>query len=200
MTPITIDLSNRYAAAFGLLAAGNTPSRAYVNKRQGVFRFDRFDSIDREFENIKFSYDGIQVHFASLPFAKDADRTIQNVLAPPPLISFDRQKAHIETPVNDSDNVVVERWGTRPWEIRMRGLLIDVENRHYPENRIKKLYKLFDYNGVIDVSGSQFFDKDIASVYFQNIEITGVQGYQDTVQFSLQVKSISPVGFTLLNP
>ncbi|WP_136464942.1 DUF6046 domain-containing protein [Flagellimonas onchidii] len=200
MTQVTIDLGKRYAAAFGLLAVNNSPSRVNLSREQSNFKLESFEGINDEFENIQFIYEGTEINFAALPFTKDADKTIGNVLAPPPLISFSRQKQHIETPVNDSDNIVVERWGIRPWEMRVRGLLIDVEKRHYPESRVKQLYKLFEYNGVVEASGTQFFDKDIASVYFKNIEINGVQGFQDTIQFSLQMMSIGPVGFSLLNP
>jgi hypothetical protein len=199
MTQIAIDLSKRYAAAFGLLAVNNKPGTAYVDENEGVYRLSFYDQIDADFESVKFIYETTEINFSALPFLK-GNTELGNILAPPPLISFSRQKQHIETPVNDSDNIVVERWGTKPWEIRIRGLLIDVENRHYPEKRVKELTKLFEYNGVLEVSGTQFLDKGIESIYFKDIEINGVQGYQDTVQFSLQARSISPVEFTLSNP
>ncbi len=197
---IAIDLSSRYLAAFGLLFAGQLPSKANLSQDEKGFELTSFDAVDPDFENIKFIYSGSEINFAALPFVSTPDEPIANILAPPPIISFSRQKADIETPTNENDNIVVEHWGTRPWEIRMRGLLIDVENHHYPEQRINQLYQLFEYNGVVEVSGTQFFDKDIASIYFKGIEITGIQGYQDTVQYSLQARSIRPVEFTLLNP
>ena len=198
MIQIAINLSIRYAAAFGVLALNNRLSTAYVNENDGVYDLLFYDQIDSDFESVKIIYKNTEVNFSALPFLK-GNTNLENILAPPPLISFSRQKQHIETPINDSDNVVVERWGTKPWDIKIRGLLIDLENRHYPENKIKELTKLFGYNGILEVSGTQFFDKDIASIYFKDIEIIGVQGYQDTVQFSLQARSISPVEFSLLN-
>ena len=197
---IRIELGRRYAAAFGLLGSNNLPGSALVWKGNKRYNLESFDAPNTEFENVKFKYDGKEVAFAALPFkGKDTDGVLGNVLAPPPLVSFSRQKAHIETPVNDSDNVVVERWGTKPWQIRIRGLLIDMDERNYPEQRITALYKLFRYNGVVEVSGTQFFDKDIFSLFFTDVEITSVQGFSDTVQFSLQAKSTMPVEFTLLN-
>ena len=198
---IRIELGRRYEAAFGLLGSNNLPNSAFVSKFYKHYNLESFDVPDSNFENIKFKYDGKEVEFAGLLFkGKDTDGVLENVLAPPPLVSFRRQKAHIETPVNDSDNVVLERWGTKPWQIRIRGLLVDMDERNYPEQRITALYKLFRYNGVVQVSGTQFFDKDIFSVFFTDVEITGVQGFRDTVQFSLQAKSTMPVEFTLLSP
>ena len=148
--------------------------------------------------DITFTYPGTTLKFASLPFTGNSNTG--GILAAPPLLSFSRQKSDIETPTNEDDNIVIEHWATRPYEIRMRGLLIDMDNHHYPESLITQLHQLFEYNGVVEVSGTQFFDKDIVSIYFQDVEIVGVQGYQDTIQYSLQAKSIRPVGFTLLNP
>ena len=197
---IRIELGKRYAAAFGLLGSNNLPESAFLSKDDKRYKLESFDRLNPEFENVKFKYDGKAVEFAALPFkGKDTDGVLENVLAPPPLVSFSRQKAHIETPVNDSAHVVVERWGTKPWQISIRGLLVDMDERNYPEQRITALYKLFRYNGVVEVSGTQFFDKDIFSVFFTDVEITGVQGFRDTVQFSLQAKSTMPVEFTLFS-
>lgn len=196
MTRVSIDLSKRFASAFGLLAKNTQPTAVDVERSNGNYRLEFFNRIDAQFEDVSFTYPQTTINFAAIPFNKE----VGNILAPPPLISFSRQKQLIETPINDSDNVVVERWGTRPWEIRIRGLLIDVENHHYPEQKVQELYRLFEYNGVVDVSGTQFFDKQINSLYFTAIEINGVQGYQDTVQYNITAKSINPVGFTLINP
>ncbi|AXG70434.1 hypothetical protein KORDIASMS9_02674 [Kordia sp. SMS9] len=199
MTLISIDLASRYASAFGLIANKNQ-AKPKVSKSGKNYNLETYSDIDPEFESIKLTFENNEFNFASLPFLKQNEAPEGNILAPPPLISFSRDKQLIETPVNDSDNVVIERWGTNPWNIRMRGLLIDVENRHYPEVSVTKLERLFDYNGVVDASGTQFFDKNIASIYFKSIEISGVQGYQDTVQYTLVAKSITPVSFTLRNP
>lgn len=193
---VHINLKKRYTSAFGFLAQENIPSDATVEKSGNSYKLEYYQPIDPEFEDVSFSFPGTTVKFGAMPFNKE----VAGILAPPPLLSFSGQKHLIETPINDSDNIVIERWATSPWEIRIRGLLIDVENRHYPQNKVQQLCSLFRYNGVVDVSGTQFFDKDISSVYFKPIEINGVPGFQDTVQFTLTAKSISPVGFTLTHP
>ena len=59
---------------------------------------------------------------------------------------------------------------------------------------------MFKYNGVVDVIGTQFKDKDIQNLYFTGIEFNPIEGFEDTIQYTLNARSISAVGFTLLNP
>ena len=192
---LILSLSGRYAAAFGLLASAGKPDGARIS---GDYKLEFFGPENPEAAEISFTWEGNEIRFARMPFSNVEG--IGNILAPPPIITFSRAKHLIETPVNGSDNVVVERWGTKQWEIRIAGLLIDVENRQYPKEYIRKLNRLFSYNGVVDVAGDQFEAKDIASVYFQRIGISPVPGYADTVKFTLTARSITPVGFTLENP
>lgn len=190
---LVISLSKRYAAAFGFLATTRTPTQARVSNDYNLVTYPEAEG---DFEDIEFSYNGNTVRFGDMLFAQD----FEGLLAPPPIISFLQDKNLIETEINGTDMVVVERWGTRPFEIRMRGLLIDVKNRHYPEAQVKELYRLFKYNNVVDVVGTQFFDKDIKTIYYTSVEFLPVQGFQDTMQYTIIARSINPVSFTLVNP
>lgn len=190
---LVITLTARYAAAFGFLATTKRPTQARVSNDYSLVSYPEAEG---DFENIEFSYEGNEIRFGDMLLANDFD----GLLAPPPIINFTQDKELIETQINGTDNLVIERWGTKPFDIRMRGLLIDVKNRSYPEDTIKRLYRLFKYNNVVDVVGTQFFDKDIKTVYFTGIEFSPVQGFQDTIQFALNARSIAPVAFTLLNP
>jgi Domain of unknown function (DUF6046) len=101
-------------------------------------------------------------------------------------MNFSQDKTLVETEVNDDDPTIVERWGTKPWDITINGLLIDLENRIYPSDEIRRLNHNWKYNGVVKVVGTQFEEKDIDSIFFRNISFTAVEGYQDTIQFSIQ--------------
>ena len=194
---IILNLGERYAAAFGLLAIGGKPDKAHIDKD---YKLTFFDESDETAADISLTFDGKEVAFGQIPFVKTGNADPNKLFAPPPLITFNRQKHHVETPINGSDAVVVERWGIKSWDIRMNGLLIDVENRQYPAEYIRNLNRLFSYKGVVDVSGAQFEDKDIDSIYFKSVSIQPIPGYADTVKFSLTARSINAVGFTLLNP
>lgn len=198
MTQVTINLSKRYAAAFGTLAATNKPNAATVKKNSNGYSFDFYAQNKTDFENIVFKFQSKTLEFGSIPFINNSSNA--HVLAPPPLVSFSRQKKHIITDINGGEDEVVERWNTRQYEIRMRGLLIDLENHQYPENKVTELNQFFEYNGVVAVSGTQFFDKSISNMYLKGFEITGVQGFEDTLQYTITAKAIKAVSFTLLNP
>jgi hypothetical protein len=101
---------------------------------------------------------------------------------------------------NGDDNVIVERWGTKPWEISMRGILIDVENRLYPTEHVRKLHRLFKHNNVVEVVGVLFEEKDIDMIYFKDVSITPLEGFSDSVQFSFTASSIKEVNWSLLKP
>lgn len=191
---ITIDLASRYAVAFGINAISN---QFFVANRikNTDYGFDFYPQ-NNEHEQINLSIPGVD----QLTFGSVITSTAGSFLAPPPLLVFKQQKSLIETPVNDSDAVVVERWGTEPWEVRITGLLIDLSNRIYPSDEIRRLNRVWKHNGVIEVVGQQFEEKDIDSLYFKSIEFTGVEGYQDTIRFSIEARSIKAVNFSLLKP
>ena len=115
-------------------------------------------------------------------------------------MGFSQDKSLIETEVNDDDPIIVERWGTKPWDITINGLLIDVKNRVYPFDEIKRLNENWQKNGIVKVVGKQFTAREIDSLYFRSISFTAVEGYQDTVQFTINASSIKAVNFTLLKP
>jgi hypothetical protein len=116
------------------------------------------------------------------------------------MIGFSQEKSLIETEVNDDDPVVIERWGTKPFNITIDGLLIDLDNRIYPSDEIRRLNQNWKYNGVIEVVGRQFEELDIDTIYFRSIDFTKLEGFQDTVQFSINASSIRAVNFTLMKP
>ncbi len=198
MTQVTINLSQRYAAAFGHLATANQPNAVTVTQENSKYNLEFYEKSKEDFEEMSFSYNGQKVVFGSVPFLSSSKN--ENILAPPPIISFSRDKKHIITDINGGANEVVERWSTRQYNLRIRGILVDIENHQYPKSKISELNRFFEYNGVVDVSGTQFFDKSISSVYLKGIEINGVQGFADTQQFVITARAIAPVGFTLANP
>lgn len=198
MSEIVINLAARYAAAFGQVAISEALAKTATVGKGNDYNLELYpENPNPDFENINFSFIDKEVKFGSIPFVGDSDKS---VLAPPPLIHFEQSKNLIETEINGTNHVVVERWGTKPWNLRMRGILVDMDNHFYPEDKIKELYKLFSYNGVVDCTGTQFIDKKIKSLCFKRITINGVEGFQDTIQYALEARSIKPVGFSLLKP
>ncbi len=188
---VTIDLASRYAAAFGMMEVNKQLNAATVNLNQD-YQFQFYGGRDIDVERTVFSYNDEKLVFAGMLTPNDS------IFAPPLIIDFAREKSLIETQVSGSNTVVVERWGTKPWKLDIRGLCIDVEHRIYPQNQIISLTRFFEINDIIDVEGIQFQDKQIDSIYFKAIKITPVVGFQDTIQFSLTASQIKPAEFYIL--
>jgi hypothetical protein len=194
---ITIDLVARYAAAFGMMAAGKAIEKAFVEKQKNNdYSFQTFPLQESNFEYVKMVIPDLE----PLEFSAVLHGDQGSLFAPPLLISFAQEKSLIETEVNDDDPIIIERWGTKSWDITINGLLIDLKNRIYPSDQIRRLNQNWRYNGVVKVIGTQFEEKDIDSLYFRSINFTGVEGYQDTLQFTINASSIKAVNFTLLKP
>lgn len=194
---ITIDLAARYASAFGMMAAGKLIDRVFIEKKsEKDYGFEVYPQVSSDFEYCKLEIPGLE----PLTFFDVLIGEPGSLFAPPLLMSFSQEKSLIETEVNDDDPIIVERWGTKPWDITINGLLIDLENRIYPSDQIRRLNQNWKYNGVVKVVGTQFEELDIDSIYFRSIDFTRVEGYQDTVQFSINASSIKAVNFTLLKP
>lgn len=194
-TSIVIDLAGRYAAAFGIVKASEMMSAAVLSKDDDQYQLDFFDDFNPITEDVKLRYNGEELRFFSM-LSGDSS----NVFAPPLMMDFRREKDLIETETNGEDNVIIERWGTKPWEISMRGILIDVENRQYPTEQIRKLHRLFKHNNVIEVVGTLFEEKDIDMIYMKEVSITPLEGFSDSVQFSFTASSIKAVNWSLLKP
>ncbi|WP_413534072.1 DUF6046 domain-containing protein [Empedobacter brevis] len=192
-----IDLSKRYAAAFGMLAVGKAAQKLFVEKKKDQdYNFELYPKTNFESEYVKFTIpDQNPLEFSTALTAKT-----ENVFAPPLLMTFSREKSLVKTEVNDDDFVVIERWGMQPWNIKINGLLIDLDNRTYPSDEIIKLNNSWNYKGVVEVVGKQFLEKGIDSIVFESIEFTPIEGFEDTIQFSISAFSIKSVNFTLLKP
>ncbi len=203
MALVSIALRGRYEAAFGFAIANTLPRVATVDP----YRLDQYEDGDPNDDQLSFEYqkegeEPTVLNFSSFPFGRGGgSKSVDSIFAPPPsFLEFDQSKTHIVTPVNSDEDEVIERWNTRQTSIRMSGLLIDMDNHNRPSNKVKALKRLFRNNGVIEVSGSAFLDEGITSIFLKSVKIKGLAGFKDTVQYSIEARSIREVGFTLLNP
>lgn len=194
---ITIDLVARYGAAFGMMAAGKAIEKVFVEKSDNKdYSFQTFPLQESNVEYVKMVIPNLE----PLEFSAVLHGDQGSLFAPPLLMSFSQEKSLIETEVNDDDPIVIERWNTKPWDITINGLLIDLKNRVYPSDEIRRLNQNWKYNGVVKVIGKQFEEKDIDTIYFRSINFSAVEGYQDTIQITINAQSIKAVNFTLMKP
>lgn len=202
---MNIDIASRYISAFGSVMVANDYD--YRNNQSNEdYGIETFTSESEDFEDITIGYDGKELKFGFQNFKTYGTSQVEvlpgqsessKIFAPPPLVSFSREKNLIITQLNGDSVEVVERWNNNAWEIKMQGILIDMKNHHYPTNEVEKLVRMFNYNNVLEVSGTQFYEKGIDFMYVKSIDINGVEGFADTVQFSLNARSIKDIGFKL---
>lgn len=201
MKKIEISLAARYAAAFGSYAIEKLIDKVSVQKDEETSKYNIFKYYperNSDFEKVKFTIsDAKKKYKETLEFSSVLKGSQGNIFAPPLLMSFSQEKSLIETEVNDDDPVIIERWGTKPWNIDIKGLLIDLDNRIYPSQEIRKLTDAWSNNNIVEVTGLQFEDRKIDAIYFKSINFEQLEGFQDTIQFSIQASSIKNVSFTL---
>lgn len=191
---IVLNLAERYAAAFGL-AFMHRAGYAIINKENGLFDARLFDFSDGSFENVVFSYRDVSLEFRTM-----LEGDSSGIFAPPVFLEFSRAKHFVKTEVNGSNYTVVERWGTKPYKVAVSGLIVDMEEHRYPAQKIEQLHRLFEHNGIINVVGEQFYDKDIESIYLDDVSIKPLEGFADTVQIRLSATAIRELHFDLINP
>ena len=93
---------------------------------------------------------------------------------------------------------VVENFGVNSWEIELDGLVVDMDEHGYPGEKVKLLAEFFEINDVIDVACPLLLDLGIRSIYFREQSFEPVEGFPDTVKYSLVAKSIKPAVFSLI--
>ena len=124
---------------------------------------------------------------------------VSGILAPPPMLSFKRNKNIVKTKIDGSDASVIESFGVGEWDITIDGILVDLENHQFPMQKLYELRELFEANATFEVMNSDIMGAlGIEQMYFEKImELKVLESYQDTVAFKFKANSIKPVEFYL---
>lgn len=131
--------------------------------------------------------------FAFRPFSDK----YEDLFATPPMLSLKRSKRLIITTVDNSDTEVIERYATEPYEITWRGLLIDMENHNFPIGRLEQINKIFEVNGVWSVDSEILQAVGVSAIYFKDVQIDFVEGYEDTIAYTFTTRAIRPLEYQL---
>ena len=143
------------------------------------------------FANVVFTNNKSEKVYA---FGLAAENSETEYMAPPLMVSFSRGKNVVRTAIDRSETEVIEHFGLKPWSINIQGILIDQENRQYPQALLKKLNEMFSAWGTYKVSGDLFLDLEITEVFFDDdFQIGFVEGFADTVKFSVRAISVLPL-------
>lgn len=202
-----LNFAARFQSAFGVVPMLTSnhrtiPGSQYLPIIGAVKQFSTADSV---FEDTEFKIGDEVLYFAGGRLTKTG--TGGNVFAPP-LIWVPRKAKNMiitnldngattEEELEKTGSEVVERWGDSEWEVSIQGLLIDAEQRQFPLEKLQRLRKFFEKPSPVEVSGQIWDVLGIRTIWFGEFIPTGVPGFQDTVSFTLQARSIQPVEFFL---
>jgi len=186
------DFSGRIQAAFGFVTAA--ASRVLYDKLFGEVVKESNLNVDvylsgkeATFDEITLRYnDTEKYYFAYRSFSDD----YSNIFATPPMLSMKRAKRLVITPIDNSDIEVIERYGTEPWEITWRGLLIDMENHEFPIDKLEALNKIFEANREWTVDSEILRKVGVETIYISDINIDFVEGFEDTIAYTMTTRAL----------
>ena len=197
---MVFDYSGRVQAAFGFVGAA--ASRVLYDQLFGDALKDSSLNVgvyvsgkEATFDEIGLQYGNEEYYFAYRPFSSD----YSNIFATPPMLSLKRAKKLVITPIDNSDIEVVERYGTEPWEITWRGLLIDMENHQFPLDKMEALNRIFEANHEWSVFSDILYKVGVDTVYIRDIGFDFVEGYEDTIAYTMTTRSIRSQQVQLTN-
>ncbi len=208
------DIIDRYNNAFGYSAQKIVPrlnqALSKANKsRSGVYLNPSvYDPVDSSFAEMVFtSTAGGEVYqfgieqrengTPALPFVKDKPYSLE-YLAPPPMISFSRNKYTVITEIDRNGEEVIENFGNQSYRFIMKGIVVDMFSHQYPSDLLKSLHQMFDADGTYKVVSTIFADLDIDEVFFEKgFKIDFVEGYVDTVQYQVTGRAVKAIEFTV---
>lgn len=210
-----VDLITRYNSAFGFVS-GTAAGELEGLLNGGIFkagiaaneaRWNNTDSSERKysaelyapsdwsFVEMVMKYGGKELNFSIGSLGGETE----GIFAPPPLMRFRRTKNISVTVVDGGDEAeIVENFGVNSWDIELNGVLVDMDGHAYPGDKVKRLSEFFAINDVIDVACPLLLDMGIKSIYFKEQSFEPVEGFSDTVKYSLVAKSIKPALFSLI--
>lgn len=198
----------RYQSGFGYVAGNvaqiaanrlwatfaNIPVYRQANISPGNSEtIDLFEVNNYQFANVKFTNSKTNKEYefgATRIWTGDYGK----FLAPPLMVSFSRDKNVVRTAIDRSEIEVIEHFGLKPWSVKIQGILIDMEEHQYPQSAVQKVHEMFSAWGTYKVSGTIFQDLAIHQLFFDSdFEIGFIEGYADTVKFSVSAISTAPL-------
>lgn len=213
----TVDLISRYQSAFGFIGgtlvgelegmANGAIFKAGISYNEARWKSERlkgtgntldadmYAPVDWHWAEMTLTHEKSKLNFSLGSLAGETE----GVFAPPPLMRFRRTKNITVTVVDGGDEAeIVENFGVNSWDIDINGILVDMDEHGYPGDKVKRMAKFFEINDVIEVACPLLLDMGIKSIYFKEQGFEPLEGFPDTVKYTLTAKSIKPALFSLI--
>jgi hypothetical protein len=200
MTQI-INFASRFASAFGMMP-GNISKNLNDKGFGDVIKNELSSSISVYYIDKNSTFDEVSLYNLSNKEFKFGFGSMSNELstyfATPPLLSLKKAKKLVKTIIDGSNSLVIERFGTEPYSITWRGLLIDMENHDFPLDKLKQLSEIFEANEIWSVSSEILNAVGVESVVIEDVSIDFIEGFQDTISYQFTMTQIEPLEYSLV--
>ena len=201
-----LDFNARFQSAFGIVPVLTSNDRTIPGGQYLPILNapDLISDTPSTFEDTEFRHGDEYLNFSGGRLSKTGN--LGNVFAPPLIWVPRKGKRTIITNLNalpeqsqaeDAGYEVVERYGDSEWDINIQGLIVDMDQHIFPLEKLQRLRRFFEISAPVEVVGQIWDVLNIRSIWFGEFIPYGVPGFQDTVSFTLQARSIRPVEFSL---
>ncbi len=201
---MTFDFKGRFQNAFGYVNSSISRRLASLgfdvsndktsNRKLSVYSWNN----DTTFDEVTLRRDVAGVNESYLFGYSGMMQESLNVFAPPPMLSLKRSKKIATTTLDGDSLECVERYNTEPYDITWRGLLIDMDNHEFPLDKLESINRIFEVNGVWNVDSEILNRVGVNAIYIKDIDIDFVEGYEDTIQYTLTARAIKPLEYQLI--
>ena len=205
MPDFQIDLSSRFRSAFGItssfasdvVANNQSTSNSYSDADFFVPKGTKTTGTNYLAE----LYDGERVYdLLSLSSANNSLNLEMIVM-----LSLSRSKRVVTTVINQDQEgglpsgEVVESFGWLPWEISIKGLLVNMETKAYPLAQLKQLNRMADVHDTLAVESEFLNEMKIYSTYITKFSLVRENQFPDTQAFTLNMKSHATIEALILS-
>jgi hypothetical protein len=196
-----INIADRLQSAFGYVATKKSKALDVVNLPKDPY--DGLSTLDFYVANQNATFDEITLTHNNKRYLfayRSLSEEYSNIFAPPPMIDLSRKKNLIITQIDGVNDVdVVERYNTSPYQIGLKGVLIDMENHQFPISKLQEINDIFEVNQPFDVSCEILRSVNVYALYIKDIALNFVQGFEDTIAYSINASAIMPYAYQLKN-
>lgn len=204
LTTKVVDIGKRLQAAFGGVSKNASTNLQRANFADAVANASVFIADAKtSFEDLVLTGEtdankGITLSFGTTGFITGTS----TFFAPPPMITFSKSKRLEITVVDGTVNgipagEIIELYGHKPWDITLKGILVDMENHNHPAEQIAKLIDIFNRDAPWKVDSELCRNHGVTNMVFTDITSNGVEGFEDTWQYTIKAKSFQSVPFYL---
>jgi hypothetical protein len=73
-----------------------------------------------------------------------------------------------------------------------------MENHNFPLDKMEMLNQIFEHNGVWNVASEMLQAVRVNAIFIQDVSFDFVEGYEDTISYTMTLRAMKPLEYQLL--